>query len=62
MEVPHTTFNDFKTLCSPSLTCRDVQHLVVETSKRHDLQDDFSSWQRNGAGFYGNDFKKIYGF
>uniref|UniRef100_K1QCZ6 Proprotein convertase subtilisin/kexin type 4 n=1 Tax=Magallana gigas TaxID=29159 RepID=K1QCZ6_MAGGI len=37
---------------NPSLTCRDVQHLVVETSKRHDLQDDFSSWQRNGAGFY----------
>lgn len=37
---------------NPSLTWRDVQHLVVETSKRHDLQDDFSNWQLNGAGFY----------
>lgn len=36
---------------NPSLTWRDVQHLVVETSKRHDLQDDFSNWQLNGAGF-----------
>ena len=39
---------------SPELTWRDVQHLIVETSKRHDLQDDFYHWQRNGAGFYGN--------
>lgn len=38
---------------SPELTWRDVQHLIVETSKRHDLQDDFYHWQRNGAGFYG---------
>lgn len=37
---------------NPSLTWRDVQHLVVETSKRHNLQDDYSNWQRNGAGFY----------
>ncbi|XP_078325535.1 furin-like protease kpc-1 isoform X2 [Crassostrea virginica] len=36
---------------NPELTWRDVQHLIVETSKRHDLQDDFYHWQRNGAGF-----------
>ena len=39
---------------SPELTWRDVQHLIVETSKRHNLQDDFYHWQRNGAGFNGN--------
>ncbi|XP_056013055.1 proprotein convertase subtilisin/kexin type 6-like isoform X1 [Ostrea edulis] len=35
-----------------ALTWRDVQHLVVRTSKRDHLQDGYSSWQRNGAGYY----------
>lgn len=37
-----------------NLTWRDVQHLVVETSKRHNIQDGRftnSYWQINGAGF-----------
>lgn len=40
---------------SPSLTWRDVQHLIVQTSKRHNIDDDFEKqpWQINGAGFNG---------
>ncbi|XP_062620799.1 furin-like protease kpc-1 [Saccostrea cucullata] len=39
---------------NPSLTWRDMQHLIVETSKRHNLQDlpgGRSLWQINGAGY-----------
>nr|XP_034333770.1 furin-like protease kpc-1 [Crassostrea gigas] len=38
---------------NPSLTWRDVQHLIVQTSKRHNIDDDFEKqpWQINGAGF-----------
>nr|XP_034301696.1 furin-like protease kpc-1 isoform X2 [Crassostrea gigas] len=32
---------------NPSLTWRDIQHLIVQTSKRHNLRDGFSYWQRN---------------
>jgi hypothetical protein len=44
---------------SPLLTWRDVQHLIVQTSKRYSIDDGLSddqphgSWQKNGAGFYG---------
>ncbi|XP_061188241.1 furin-like protease kpc-1 [Saccostrea echinata] len=39
---------------NPSLTWRDMQHLIAETSKKHNLQNlqgGYSSWQRNGAGY-----------
>ncbi|XP_048777999.2 proprotein convertase subtilisin/kexin type 4-like isoform X1 [Ostrea edulis] len=39
---------------NPSLTWRDIQHLIVRTSKRYNIDDGLSvaSWHRNGAGFY----------
>ncbi|KAL5008750.1 hypothetical protein ScPMuIL_014331 [Solemya velum] len=33
-----------------NLTWRDVQHLIVLTTKKYDLADDSYIWQRNGAG------------
>ncbi|XP_065927111.1 furin-like protease kpc-1 isoform X2 [Magallana gigas] len=38
---------------NPMLTWRDVQHLIVQTSKRHNIDDGFEKqpWQINGAGF-----------
>ena len=40
---------------SPSLTWRDIQHLIVQTSKRYKIEDGFEkqSWQINGAGYHG---------
>ncbi|KAL5019589.1 hypothetical protein ScPMuIL_002481 [Solemya velum] len=39
---------------NPSLTWRDVQHLIVRTSKKYQLQDSNSNynWKQNGAGLY----------
>ena len=38
---------------SPSLTWRDVQHLVAWTSEYQPLRDN-PGWSRNGAGFWVN--------
>nr|XP_022322513.1 furin-like protease kpc-1 isoform X4 [Crassostrea virginica] len=39
---------------NPSLTWRDIQHLIVQTSKRYNIEDGFEkqSWQINGAGYH----------
>jgi proprotein convertase subtilisin/kexin type 1 len=39
--------------CSPELTWRDVQHLVVWTAEVAPLTDN-PGWQRNAAGLYTN--------
>lgn len=36
---------------SPALTWRDVQHIIVKTSRRGHLSA--SDWQSNGAGYDG---------
>lgn len=38
---------------SPNLTWRSIQHLLVQTSKKHNLADSDSNyqWQENGAKF-----------
>lgn len=38
-------------MLSPALTWRDVQHIVVKTSRRGHLSA--SDWQSNGAGYDG---------
>ena len=38
-------------VCSPLLTWRDMQHIVVETARRANLQAD--DWVTNGAGLNG---------
>ncbi|XP_021356172.1 furin-like protease kpc-1 [Mizuhopecten yessoensis] len=42
---------------NPNLTYRDIQHLIVSTSKQHSLQG--RTWKRNGGGYMYND---LFGF
>ncbi|CAG5076706.1 Oidioi.mRNA.OKI2018_I69.PAR.g8525.t1.cds [Oikopleura dioica] len=44
---------------NPDLTWRDVQHLLVYTSKKRTLSDPRHPWQVNGAGFL---FNHLFGF
>lgn len=44
---------------NPALTWRDVQHLVVLTSKRRVLHDSLHLWKRNGVGL---EFNHLFGF
>ncbi|KAL3861833.1 hypothetical protein ACJMK2_007847 [Sinanodonta woodiana] len=37
---------------NPNLNWRDVQHLIVLTSKKYNLTDSYYSWQMNGAKKY----------
>ncbi|KAK3592930.1 hypothetical protein CHS0354_011730 [Potamilus streckersoni] len=37
---------------NPNLNWRDVQHLIVLTSKKYSLSDSYYSWQLNGAKKY----------
>lgn len=46
--------NSCLTFHSPLLTWRDVQHIIVRTSKAHQLLDP--EWHYNGAGYKGNIF------
>lgn len=44
---------------NPELTWRDVQHLIVLTSKRRALHDSVHLWKRNGVGL---EFNHLFGF
>jgi len=44
---------------NPSLTWRDVQHLLIFTSKKRNLMDRRYPWQINGAGFL---FNHLFGY
>lgn len=44
---------------NPSLTWRDVQHLLIFTSKKRNLQDRRYPWHINGAGFL---FNHLFGY
>nr|XP_006824136.1 PREDICTED: proprotein convertase subtilisin/kexin type 5-like [Saccoglossus kowalevskii] len=44
---------------NPDLTWRDVQHIIVRTSKRYNLQDNEEGWTTNAAGF---EVSHLYGF
>ena len=43
---------------SMNLTWRDVQHIIVRTSRWRPLVD--GNWVKNGAGMRGNDILPIY--
>ena len=44
---------------NPDLTWRDMQHLVVITSKRNKLYDELHKWKTNGRGL---EFNHLFGF
>ncbi|XP_077870575.1 LOW QUALITY PROTEIN: furin-like protease kpc-1 [Saccoglossus kowalevskii] len=44
---------------NPDLTWRDVQHIIVRTSKRYNLQDNDIGWTTNAAGY---EVSHLYGF
>nr|AID23655.1 prohormone convertase 2 [Hofstenia miamia] len=44
---------------NPKLTWRDMQHLVVLTSKKNKLHDDLHKWKTNGRGLQ---FNHLFGF
>jgi proprotein convertase subtilisin/kexin type 2 len=44
---------------NPTLTWRDMQHLVVITSKRNQLFDEVHKWKTNGRGL---EFNHLFGF
>merc|ERR550519_287104 len=44
---------------NPSLTWRDIQHLLVLTSKKRNLMDVRYPWKMNGAGFL---FNHLFGY
>ena len=44
---------------NPELTWRDVQHIIVLTSKRRALHDSIHLWKKNGIGL---EFNHLFGF
>lgn len=44
---------------NPNLTWRDMQHLVVLTSKRNKLYDELHKWKSNGRGL---EYNHLFGF
>lgn len=48
--VNTTVFSLMSVFCSPLLTWRDVQHIIVRTSKT--IDHTYEDWTMNGAGRY----------